>query len=105
MGELSIRLESGSPPVLSVTGEIDIATVEEFRSALEQAVQANPAAVVDMEGVTFIDLSGLRALLEVAQSRNGQGPLSVVNGARVAWLLELIGIDEDAASMHVGKEA
>jgi anti-anti-sigma factor len=101
MNGLSIDLAEGTPPVLCVRGELDLATADEFRSALERAVSADPAVVVDMKDVTFIDLCGLRVILEAAESRNGRGPLRLVNAGRVAWLLDLAGLDEDKMSLDL----
>jgi len=91
----------GEPPRLRVEGEIDIATVDQLRGALEQAVSEHPGVVVDMAGVTFIDAVGIRVLLEVAHSRNGAGPLTLVEARRVAWLLELVGLG-DVPSIEFG---
>jgi anti-anti-sigma factor len=87
---LELHLEPGSPPVLHVQGEIDLATADELRAALEEALSADPALVLDLAGVTFIDLIGLRAVLEPAASLNGQGPLSIVNAPVLTRLLTLV---------------
>ena len=59
---------------VSLQGEIDMAVADEVTAALLQGVEAG-IPVVDMSEVTFIDSSGLRALLSVAQTLNGSGPL------------------------------
>jgi anti-sigma B factor antagonist len=89
---LKTELVHGDPPVLQVAGEIDLATVDALRTALEEAVSTDPTVVVDMAGVTFLDVTGLRAVLQAAASRNGAGPLTLRNAPRVAWLLELVGL-------------
>lgn len=98
---LSTDLAAGSPPVLHVRGEVDMATADQLRSALKNAMSADPAVVVDMQDVSFIDLSGVRVLLEVAASRNGEGPLHLVHAPSVARLLDLIGFDEATVSLHI----
>ena len=91
---LKTELVQGDPPVLRVVGEVDLATVDALRTALEEAVSTDPRVVVDMAGVTFLDVTGLRAVLQAAASRNGAGPLVLLNAPRVAWLLELVGLSE-----------
>ncbi|SDT69681.1 STAS domain-containing protein [Actinoplanes derwentensis] len=49
---------------LELTGEIDISTVESVRVTLQEAVAARPhRIVVNMAGVSFIDSTGLGALI------------------------------------------
>jgi anti-sigma B factor antagonist len=77
---------------LYVEGEIDLTTADQFRAALEAAVAADPVVVIDMGGVTFIDASGLHALVDVADSLNGAAPLTLVNAKRAARLLDIVGL-------------
>lgn len=86
--------ENGSPPVLHLMGEIDLATCDDLRRALESALRADRKVIVDMGEVTFIDASGLRVILSVSESLNGSGPLKLINASRVARLLELVGLSE-----------
>jgi anti-anti-sigma factor len=94
MDLLKTEFKQGDPPVLLVTGELDLSTADELRVALEQAVSTDPTVVVDMAGVTFIDVSGLQAVLAVAACRNGAGPLTLVNAPRAEWLLGLVGLSD-----------
>ena len=96
MDNLRIELERGHPPILRVSGEIDLATADQFGAALEEAVAVEPDVVVDMGDVTFIDASGLRVILRAAESLNGSGPLVLVNAPRVAQLFEVVGLAETA---------
>ena len=82
----------GDTPVLHVDGEIDISTADQLRAAVDHALSTSPNVVVDMGGVTFFDAAGVRAVLQAAESRFGAGPLTLVNAARVAWVLELVGL-------------
>jgi anti-anti-sigma factor len=100
---LKTELVGGNPPVLQIVGEIDLSTVEDLRTALDDAQATDPAVVVDMSGVTFIDAVGLHAVLSVAGDRNGAGPLQLVNAPRVAWLLDVVGLT-DLASIVVSGE-
>jgi anti-anti-sigma factor len=49
--------------VVAVHGEVDLATVPELRAALSQAVGDAPAVLVDLCGCTFMDSSGLQAII------------------------------------------
>ena len=82
-----------------VAGGVDavFATVDVLRTALEEALSTDPTVVVDMAGVTFFDATGLRVVLQAAASRNGAGPLTLVNARRVAWLLEVVGLSEQSS--------
>jgi|SRR5689334_22367332 anti-anti-sigma factor len=93
MEALTIQLVEGSPPVLHVQGELDLATADQLRAALEDAVSAHASVVLDLAGVTFVDVVGLRAILEVADTLNGHGPLQLVNAPKVGRLLGLVGLD------------
>jgi len=109
MDGLSTHLVEGPPPVLHVGGELDMTTAGLLDAALRRAMAGDPAVVVDMAEVTFVDAAGLRVILQAAESRNGDGPLILVNAPRVAWLLKLVGLDglpsvdvSDGAQWHAG---
>jgi anti-anti-sigma factor len=76
---------------LVLTGEIDSYTAP----ALAERLNADPPAeVVDVAGVTFIDSSGLRILVEVHQQRVAAGSRLVLRSpsAAVQRLLEISGL-------------
>jgi anti-anti-sigma factor len=58
-------LEDVRPLVLTLTGEYDISRTAELRDAILCRHAGEDQVVVDVSGVTFLDSSGLRALLEV----------------------------------------
>jgi anti-anti-sigma factor len=91
---LKTEFVPGEPPVLLVQGEVDLCTADQLRLALEQALSIDSAVVVDTAGITFIDAAGLRAVLQVAESRNGRGPLPLVNAPRVEALLRMVGLSD-----------
>jgi anti-anti-sigma factor len=63
---LSITIDTANHDVvLGINGEMDAATADTLRSALEAVDQTDSGrVVVDLEHVTFIDSSGLLALLQ-----------------------------------------
>jgi anti-anti-sigma factor len=94
MDLLKIVFIRGEPPMLQLDGEIDLSTADQLRTALEDALAKDPHVVIDMAGVTFVDAAGLRALLKVAESRDGAGALPLLNAHRVARILEIVGLRE-----------
>ncbi|HET6153257.1 MAG TPA: STAS domain-containing protein [Marmoricola sp.] len=64
MAEFSIIATSNGVRTLVVAGEFDIATTEEFREQGRACLEADVATIeVDLSDVTFIDSSGLGALV------------------------------------------
>ena len=62
-------------------GELDIATADDLSDVLRRAAadtERDPLEL-DFSGVSFMDSSGLRALLEAAGLRNGNGSLVILN--------------------------
>ena len=87
--------DDGGVRVLRLEGELDLAGVDQFEHLL--AADRPPATatfVVDLRGLTFIDSSGLRALIMADQGvRQEGGRLIVVRGAdRVNEVLEMTGV-------------
>ena len=55
-------------PVLDVVGEIDIYTTPQFKEAVSEAIdQNNPAIVINMAQVTYMDSSGFGTLLSATK--------------------------------------
>jgi anti-anti-sigma factor len=84
--------ESGSVRRLRLTGELDLAGIDRFEHLL---TGPGPATfVLDMRGLTFIDSSGLRALIMADERVRAEGGrIIVVKGpARVNEVLEVTGV-------------
>jgi anti-sigma B factor antagonist len=61
-------------------GEIDTHTVHEFHATVTRASSLASRVVLDLAGVTFVDSSGLGALIVARNSaREGGGSLSLVS--------------------------
>ena len=86
--------KDGSPLILRVSGELDLATAADLRASLDGALASGSRVVVDMAEVAFIDASGLRPILEAAEALNGSGPLTLVNAPLAARLLRLTGLTD-----------
>jgi anti-anti-sigma factor len=87
--------DDGGVRVLRLEGELDMAGVDQFQHLLAADRPAATATyVIDLRGLTFIDSSGLRALIMADQGvRQDGGRLIVVRGAdRVNEVLEMTGV-------------
>lgn len=62
--------------VVSIAGELDMATVQEAGSALEDAITPGKPVVIDMTGLTFFSSAGLTLLARLHEKRR-QSPLDV----------------------------
>lgn len=62
----------GDQLVIALSGEIDISNAEGLPAALLAATNGDPKVVIDIADVTFLDSSGLRAILmcEASLSRS-----------------------------------
>jgi anti-anti-sigma factor len=78
----------------SVRGEIDAHTAPQVREAGEALLAAHGTVRVDLSGVTFIDSSGLGALVALTTAaRDAGGDLVVVAPSRpVVRLFEISGL-------------
>jgi len=76
---------------LVLQGEIDSYTAPELA---ERLATVPPVEVVDVAGVTFIDSSGLRTLVEAHQARTADGTRLLLRApsAAVQRLLEISGL-------------
>jgi anti-anti-sigma factor len=80
------------PNVIAPPVELDVASVTEFRSALQAAP---PGTIIDLSHVEFIDSSGLGAIMEARERARVEGaPFAVVapRGTAAAVLLTLSGL-------------
>ena len=81
---------------LKVVGELDVATTPQLRAAFQGAVFADQP-VLDLSELTFVDSCGIRAILELARTQNGNGPVIIVNPSHaVSRVFDIIGIDQHA---------
>jgi anti-sigma B factor antagonist len=91
------RLERNGHSTLIVTGQIDMANAGTFRrQLLAVAADAHSPAFVDLSAVTFIDSSGLNALVAVRRSlEETDTSLVLLNPSPACQrVLEITGIDK-----------
>lgn len=71
-------------------GELDMATADDLSQLLKAAVLECRPVVLDFSEVSFMDSSGLRALLEAAGQTNDGGSVVVLNpSAQVRRVLDI----------------
>lgn len=84
--------------VIDIAGEIDLANVGEFESALQDASEAHASTiVVSFEHATYIDSTTVNALLEQANSLRQKGcrlVLAAPFNGRCERIFRLVGIDK-----------
>lgn len=97
MAEFVIETPAGARRSLAVSGEFDLAAVEEFLSAALGCLE-NTADVceIDLGAVTFIDSSGLGALVRVRKAAHDRGKEVVLTNVppAVSRLFEVTGLTE-----------
>jgi anti-anti-sigma factor len=93
---VDVRSENGSP-LLSVSGELDLATGPTLERELELALAGEPGLVIlDLRQLEFMDSTGLSVLIRAHNTAQSQGQrLGIVGGSRqVRRLLNLTGVAE-----------
>lgn len=64
--------------VVSVQGEVDLVSSEQLRRVLDDALQDTPRVTLDLTELTFIDSSGLSALVDAhRKARDAGGALTL----------------------------
>jgi anti-anti-sigma factor len=84
----------GEVTMLSLCGELDMATVPIFQDAVDRS-QAGKI-VIDLRPLAFIDSTGIRALIEVFNAgRDGHVSVSFVRGQdHIQRTLGIAGVDQ-----------
>ena len=73
-GTLSCRTGANGYQIVSVTGELDIATAEQAYSYISEVIDGRQAPVtVDLSGLTFCDAAGLGVLARIARHAREAG--------------------------------
>ena len=94
--ELSCRTDADGYQVVTVTGELDIATAEQAYTYISGVIDDRPAPVrVDVGGVTFCDASGLGVLARIARHARQAGRQLRLSSARPSLLkiMRITGLD------------
>jgi anti-sigma B factor antagonist len=71
----------GDTVVLTVRGELDLASVEQVETRLDELRAARQPALLDLDELDFMDSSGLRLVLNAAEQSDASGwQFSVTHG-------------------------
>ena len=110
--ELSTCTGANGYQVVSVTGELDIATAEQAYSYITEVIDGRPTGfkgitgsapvTVDLSGVTFCDASGLGALARLARYARAAGRQLSLTSARpsVMKIIRITGLDRVFPELH-----
>ena len=92
---MRVRRGPGGTAVITVTGEVDIATVAGLRDRLFTLAGTSRSVIVDLDQVSFIDAAGLGALVGAARRADIHGAsLQVVcDRPQTRELFRLAGLD------------
>jgi anti-sigma B factor antagonist len=94
--ELSCRAGRDGDQIVSVRGELDIATAEQAYAFISDVIDAWPTPVsVDLSGLTFCDASGLSVLAKIARHARQAGRQLRLTAARPSLLkiMRITGLD------------
>src|SRR5512132_1871333 len=88
--------QTGDATVIYVRGEIDIATCERLRDAIEPHLGPRQSVILDLSGVEFIDSSGLHVLEQARGTLTADGGSLVLrNPSKAARRLLTVTRTED----------
>lgn len=82
---------------IAVEGEVDLATVEDLQAAIDQVLAASgDHLVVDLTSSTFMDSTGLKALVMSHRKFDdaGRSFAIAVDGGPISRLINLSGVDK-----------
>jgi anti-anti-sigma factor len=91
MSDLEVQADPDG--TLRLSGEFDLSSVEAFRLAIETSADPEREIVQDLTHLTFLDSSGIRAILTMAQEIGTNGVLLRNAQPNVRRVIELIGIE------------
>ena len=82
--------------VVAVAGEVDLVTAPRLLTALQDALASGRTVAVDLGAVTFLDSSGLNALIEAHKRAEQLATVLTLRAIppRIAKLLHLTRLDE-----------
>jgi anti-sigma B factor antagonist len=91
----AIRTLNSGRPCIVVEGELDLSNADELTDALRRELSAGHLVLLDLSGVTFIDSTGLAAIINALNStRESRAELELCSDLRPQprRLMELTGV-------------
>jgi anti-sigma B factor antagonist len=107
MEPIEIRTEDlQDATIIHVHGEVDLATAAMVQDALRSAIRSGRHVVVDLANVTYIDLSGFRALTEGKKALGERQALAVAASSPIIHrVIEIIELGTVLPAFHSLREA
>jgi anti-sigma B factor antagonist len=95
---MMLHVERGDGFSLRLTGEVDISNAIQLEQELIPALVSGGELVLDCSGLTFIDSTGIRVLIDAAKWLEGSGRLVLLSpSSLIRRSLELLGVDQLSA--------
>src|SRR5436189_742147 len=93
---------AGAARTFRVSGELDLLTAEELGDRVVGATRGHGDVILDVAGLQFVDSTGVRALLQAAESLAGRGRLVLRSPSRqVQVVLSLMGVVREGSGLVV----
>jgi anti-sigma B factor antagonist len=108
LGIEASTLGDGRAMLVAVSGELDLSTCDQLKPAADDAVFGGRPLILDLSGCTFIDSSGLRLVLQIANGlAEEEVPIAVVAAGEssVRKLFSLTAIDQTIPLFDTREEA
>jgi anti-anti-sigma factor len=86
--------------VLAVSGELDLAVVPQFGSALEELLRGSLPVVLDLSGCSYLDSTILRVLVGASNSAPKRFAIVVPEEARIRRVFQIAGLE---TALPIGK--
>jgi anti-sigma B factor antagonist len=105
---LDLVVPADADAVVTVAGELDMFRAPAFEAVLDRSIdQGARSVVVDLDGVNFIDSSGISVIVgAAARLHEAEGSLSVVYGdPQVRRIFEILTLDKVVGVYECRREA
>lgn len=90
---------------LVLTGELDVAAAEGLDEAIDSLANGTDPVTLDLSNLSFMDSTGLRAILRLAANLEGQAVVMLHNPTpRVREILDVSGVAGRAPNLFVAVE-
>ncbi|MGZ4152618.1 MAG: STAS domain-containing protein [Actinomycetota bacterium] len=88
-----LEIRSVAPGVFELDGEFDIETVDVFEASVPDLLASEADVVLDLASLTFLDSTGVRAVLVLAERLGGRRVILRRAMSNVRRTLMIAGID------------
>jgi len=93
---MEVQVVKGVRTIVRVSGEVDISNASDLQCVLEKAAgEAKDGLVVDTSQLSYIDATGIHAILAAWERvRDAGSILALVGGGPVIRLADVLGLDK-----------